>query len=131
MSLLKTYTEKISSIEETYDPNKFTKEEIYGRLSAFEMKKFGKSKKKSESSFKASKEDPEDERSTEMEANFLRKLKKGTTKYKGMLRIKCFGCGNIGHIAARYSKKRSRQNFRECKGKSNKTACYVKDDDGI
>lgn len=99
MSLPKIYSDKISAIEETYDLKKFTKEKLYGTLSAFEMRKFGKDKDKYESTFKASKEDPKDESSNEMEANFVRKLKKGIDKYKGMLPLKCFRCGKIGHIA--------------------------------
>jgi hypothetical protein len=35
-------------------------------------------------------------------ANFIRKLKKGTDKYKGMLPLKCFNCGGIGHFASKF-----------------------------
>jgi hypothetical protein len=34
-------------------------------------------------------------------ANFVRKLKRGTGKYKDMLPLKCFNCDGIGHF---YSK---------------------------
>jgi hypothetical protein len=37
--------------------------------------------------------------SDEEEANFIRKLKKGSGKYKGKLPFKCFNCGKIGHFA--------------------------------
>jgi hypothetical protein len=38
---------------------------------------------------------------------FVRNLKKGTDKYKGMLPLKCFNCGKIGHFANKcpYDKK--------------------------
>ena len=35
-------------------------------------------------------------------ANFVRKLKKGTNKYKGMLPLKCFNCGGIGHFDSKF-----------------------------
>jgi hypothetical protein len=33
------------------------------------------------------------------EANFVRKIKKGTGRYKGKLPFKFFNCGRIGHYA--------------------------------
>jgi hypothetical protein len=39
--------------------------------------------------------------SDEEEANFIRKLKKGSGKYKGKLPFKCFNCGKIGHFASK------------------------------
>jgi hypothetical protein len=34
------------------------------------------------------------------EANFIRKLHKGSGKYKGKLLFKCFKCGKVGHFAS-------------------------------
>jgi hypothetical protein len=34
-------------------------------------------------------------------ANFVRKLKRGTGKYKGKLPLKCFNCGKIGHFSTK------------------------------
>jgi hypothetical protein len=33
--------------------------------------------------------------------NFVRKLKRGTNKYKGMLPLKCFNCGGVGHFSSK------------------------------
>ena len=38
-------------------------------------------------------------------ANFVRKLKKGTNKYKCMLPLKFFNCGGIGHFASKFPHK--------------------------
>ena len=39
--------------------------------------------------------------------NFVRKLQKGTSKYKGKLPLKCFNCSKIGHFTNKcpYDKK--------------------------
>ena len=34
-------------------------------------------------------------------ANFVRKLQKGTRKYKCMLPLKCYNYGGIGHFASK------------------------------
>jgi hypothetical protein len=40
--------------------------------------------------------------------NFVRRLKRGTEKYKGMLPLKCFNCDGVGHFANKcpYKKKK-------------------------
>ena len=35
------------------------------------------------------------------EANFLRKPKRGSQKYKVILPFKCFHCGKFGHLASK------------------------------
>jgi hypothetical protein len=35
------------------------------------------------------------------EANFVKNLKRGTSKYKGKLPLECFNCGRIGHFASK------------------------------
>jgi hypothetical protein len=35
------------------------------------------------------------------EANLIRKLQKGSRKYKGKLLFKCFNCGKVGHFASK------------------------------
>jgi hypothetical protein len=62
---------------------------------------------KKEETFKASKKtknkehessDSFDNESDAEEAHFVRKLKKGSGKYKGKLPFKCFNCGKVGHF---------------------------------
>lgn len=133
-TLPESYSDKISVIEETYDPTKFTREQLFDTLTAFETRKFGRDKAKPETTFKASKvadEDSDDESLDEMEENFMRKLKRGTDKYKGMLPLKCFKCGNIGHYESRCLERGSKQKFNDNKGKFNKKTYYVKDDASI
>jgi DNA-directed RNA polymerase subunit N (RpoN/RPB10) len=35
-------------------------------------------------------------------ANFTKKLKKGTGKYKGKIPLICFNCGKIGHFSNKF-----------------------------
>jgi len=37
--------------------------------------------------------------------NFVRKLQKGTKKYKVMLPLKCFNFGGIGHFSSKFTHK--------------------------
>lgn len=60
MLLPKTYNDKISVIEETYYSKKFTREHLYGTLSTFQIRKFGKGKAKSKFAFQSYEEDPKD-----------------------------------------------------------------------
>jgi hypothetical protein len=39
--------------------------------------------------------------SDEEETNFIRKLSKGSGKYKGKLPFKCFNYGKVGHFASK------------------------------
>jgi hypothetical protein len=86
VTLPNKYSDKVSIIEEIYDPNTFTKEQLFGTLTTFQMRKFAKVKEKTESTFKATKAKADlDHDPNELEAKFTRKLKKGISKYKGML----------------------------------------------
>lgn len=93
------------------------------------MRKFGKEKVNIESTFKATKIEygPNNEDIDELEEKFTRNLKKGTEKYKGMLPLKCFSCGNIGHYASR-SPNRSMHKKRDTKERKVKRMYYVKED---
>ena len=60
-----------------------------------------------EASFKADKN--EDSEPDEIEAKFVKRLKKGSGKYKGKLPFKCFNCDKIGHFANKCPHKRNDQ----------------------
>jgi hypothetical protein len=55
--------------------------------------------------------------SDEEEANFVRKLKRGFGKYKGMLPLKSFHCGKVGHFESKCPFKENNTNEKERKGK--------------
>jgi hypothetical protein len=91
------------------DLDKLSKDELHGILTAYEMrtdqgnkgevafkttKKSAKPKLKPCSNCKEVSEDEE-------EANFTKRLQRGTGKYKGKLPFKCFNCGKIGHFASK------------------------------
>jgi hypothetical protein len=61
-------------------------------------KKTKKNKKNSKSSCRCNNDLDEDDEIS----NFVRKLKKGTEKYKGMLPLTCFNCGKIGHFSTKF-----------------------------
>jgi hypothetical protein len=113
-SLPMRFDPKISALEEREDLATLSMDELHGILTTYEMrteqdnpsrreatfkasKKTRKNKQKSKSSFSCSDDSDEDEEI----ANFVRRLKKGTGKYKGKLPLKCFNCGKIGHFASK------------------------------
>ena len=53
-----------------------------------------------EAAFKASSKN-QSENLDDEKALFIKKLKKGTNKYKGKLPLKCFNYGRIGHFASK------------------------------
>lgn len=91
----------VSAIEESNELDKYLVDEMFGALTAFEMSEFDKDVPKKEVAFKVSRniEDEtvdQNDNFDEVEANFVRRLKKGIDKYKGKLPFKCINCGIIG-----------------------------------
>ena len=85
-------------------------DELHGIITYYEMRTRQEKPSKCETTFKVSKGTKNHEHvsnesnsdiSDEEEANFIKKLKKGSGKYKVKLPLKCFNCGKIGHFASK------------------------------
>jgi hypothetical protein len=108
-SLLDRFNSKVFTIEKIIDLNTLTLDQLLGTLTSYEMRiTKGKSTTR-EASFKAEKNI--DFNIDEIEANFVRRLKKGSGKYKGKLPFKCFNCGKIGHFLSKCPQKRKDQTY--------------------
>jgi hypothetical protein len=96
-SLPDRFNPKVSAIEELNDLKTLSFDQLLGTLTAYEMRIVTDKPTSREASFKADKN--EDSEPDEIEAKFVRRLKKGSGKYQGKLPFKCFNCGRIGHFA--------------------------------
>jgi hypothetical protein len=108
ISLPNRFNPKVSAIEELNDLKILSIDQILGTLTSYEM---GISKDKPtsrEASLKLDKN--EDSELDEIEAKFVRRLKKGSGKYQGKLPFKCFNYGNIGHFSSKFPHKKKDQN---------------------
>ena len=85
-------------------------DELYGILIAYELRLGIDNNSKGEATFKVTKKIKKEKQKTQTdhneesdveEANFIKKLQKGSGKYKGKLPFKCFNCGKIGHFQAK------------------------------
>jgi hypothetical protein len=106
------FDSKISTIEERSDLNTMTMDEINGTLTTCEMRIEQEDPARKEASFKVTNKrrtikqkskieyNSDDDSDNKEEANFVRKLKRVTRRYKGKLPPKCFECGRIGHFAS-------------------------------
>jgi hypothetical protein len=76
-----------------------TLDKLLGTLTTYEMRITKGNSTKREAYFKVDKNTDSD--IDEIEANFVRRLKKGSGIYKGKLPLKCFNCGKIGHFKSK------------------------------
>jgi hypothetical protein len=106
-SLPDRFNPKVSAIEELNDLKTLDFDQLLVTLTSYEMRIVKDNPTSREASFKADKN--EDSEPDEIEAKFVKRLKKGSGKYKGKLPFKCFNCGKIGHFSNKYPHKRKDQ----------------------
>lgn len=83
-------------------------DELFGSLTAYEMRTLGEETSKKESTFNSIEKGKEEialgetsEDSDIVVVNFVRKITRGSDKYKEKLPFKCFNCGKIRHFASK------------------------------
>jgi hypothetical protein len=134
-SLLDKFNSKVFAIEELNDLKTLSIDQILGTLTAYEMII---SKDKSitrEASFKEDKNI--DSELDDIEAKFVRKLKKGSRKYQGKLPFKCFNYGKIGYFSSKRPHKKKDQKDQNSNDEKNykfkkyskKKSLYANNDD--
>ena len=111
-SLPSRFNPKVSTIEETANWETLTMNQLLGNLTAYEMRLPQKKPSTREAAFKTEKNTEGEEEifscSDEEEAKFVKKLDRGSGKYKGKLPFKCFNYGRVGHYAAKCPHKKVR-----------------------
>lgn len=104
------FNTKVSTLEERKDLDKITMDKMHGILTTYEMRIEVDQPSKKECALKDSKRTKEgkhtsktssSEESNEEEANFVKKVTRGSEKYEGELPFKCFNCGKIGHFSSK------------------------------
>jgi hypothetical protein len=109
---------KVSTIEEMHELDKMTMDRIHGILISYEMRTRKEQPYLKDAVFKASTSQDHDSSEHFLdEANFVRKMKRGSVKYKGMLPFKCFHCGKVGHFVSKCTFKENNTNAKGRKGK--------------
>jgi hypothetical protein len=137
-SLPDRFNPKVSAIEELNDLKTLEFDQLLGTLTAYEMRIVKDKPTSREASFKADKN--EDSEPDEIEAKFVKRLKKGSGKYKGKLPFKCFNYGKIGHFENKCphkgkdqtcddEEKHKHKNFFKENNFKKKSLCVNNDDD--
>jgi hypothetical protein len=108
-SLPDRFNSKVSVTKEITYLKTLIVDQLLGTLTAYEMRiTKGKSTTR-EAYFKVEKKKDFD--IDEVEANFVRRLKKGSGKYKGKMPFKCFNYGKIGHFSSKCPQKRKAHTY--------------------
>ena len=81
--------------------------ELYGIITTYELRLGIDNIPKGEATFKVIKKTKSQKQKAqtnhnEEDANLIKKLHKGSRKYKGKIPFKCFNCGRIGHFQAKF-----------------------------
>jgi hypothetical protein len=137
-SLPDRFNPKVSAIEELNDLKTLEFDQLLGTLTAYEMRIVKDKPTSIKASFKEDKN--EDSEPDEIEEKFVKRLKKGSGKYKGKLPFKCFNYGRIGHFSNKCPHKRKDQtcddeekhkhrNFFKENNFKKKSLCINNDDD--
>jgi hypothetical protein len=119
--LLMRFDPKISTLEEREYLGMLSMDELHGIFTTYKMRTKQEDSFKKEAAFKESKYTKkkkisnsklscscsDDSNENEEIANFVKKLKRRTDKYKGIIPLKCFNFGKIGHFVNKcsYAKK--------------------------
>jgi hypothetical protein len=110
-SLPDRFNPKVSAIEELNDLKTLEFDQLLGTLTVYKMRIVKDKPTSIEASFKEDKN--EDSEPDEIEEKFVKRLKKGSGKYKGKLPFKCFNYGRIGHFANKCPHKRKDQTYED------------------
>ena len=89
------YDSKVSTLEERDDLKIVIVDELHGILNAYEMRIGLNETSKKKATFKVSSKN-QSENLDDEQALFIKKIERGTNKYKGNLPLKCFNYGRIG-----------------------------------
>jgi hypothetical protein len=130
-SIIDKFNPKVSAIEELNYLKILSIDQLLGTLNAYEMRIRKDKSISREASFKADKNI--DSELDDIEAKFVRRLKKLSRKYQGKLPFKCFNYGKIGHFSSKCPHQKKNKNsddekkYKFKKYSKNKSLCANND----